>query len=87
MLPTDDRIVKVILASVPIGLDRNLYDTLNVVFNKFMDNPENQWVIDHAQSIDKQIENASHEMGVRVVIFGMFTLDDAILLKLYKTYD
>ena len=87
MQPIDDRLVKVTLASIPIGLDRNLYDTLNVVFNRFMDNPQNQWAIEHAQSIDKEIEDAPHEMGARVIISGTFTLEDAILLKLYKTYD
>lgn len=84
MLPTDDRIVKVLLESIPIGLDKSVYETTQLVLSEYIHLPENQYLIESVIDVFTELEDAPHELGMRVNIYANMMLEDAIAHKLYQ---
>lgn len=84
MLTTDDRIVKIKLESIPIGLDTSVYETTQLVLAEYMHLPENEHLVEAAVSIFTELEDAPHELGMRINIYATMMLEDAIAHKLYK---
>lgn len=84
MLLTNDRIVKVLLESIPIGLDASVYETTQLVLSEYIHLPENERLVEAAINIFTELEDAPHELGMRVNIYANMTLEDAIAYKLYK---
>jgi predicted RND superfamily exporter protein len=84
MLPTDDRVVKVLLESIPISLDKSVYETTQLVLSEYIHLPENQHLVDVATNIFTELEDAPEELGMRVNIYANMMLEDAIAYKLYK---
>jgi hypothetical protein len=84
MLPIDDRIVKVLLESIPIGIDKSIYETTQLVLNEYMHLPENQYLSDIAISIFTELEDAPHELGMRINIYANMMLEDAVAHKFYR---
>jgi hypothetical protein len=84
MLPTDDRIVKVLLESVPIGIGSSIHETTQFVLSEYMHLPENQQLKDIAIKIFVELEDAPMELGMRVNIYANMMLEDAIAHKLYQ---
>jgi hypothetical protein len=87
MLPIDDRLVDVLVDTIPIGIDKSVYETTEFVLSEFIKNPINQYISEVAQDIYTQLEDAPNEIGMRVKIYVRLTLEDAIAIKLYKWPD
>ena len=87
MLPIDDRLVDVLVDTIPIGIDKSVYETTEFVLSEFIKNPINQYISEVAQDIYTQLEDAPEELGMRVKIYVRLTLEDAIAIKLYKWPD
>lgn len=84
MLPIDDRIVKVFLESIPIGLDKSVYETTQLVLSEYIHLPENQDLMESVIDIFTELEDAPHELGMRVNVYATMMIEDAIAYKLYK---
>lgn len=87
MQPIDERIVKILAQSIPIGIDKSIYDTVQLVLNEYLQAPKNKHVVDAAINIFTELEDAPQELGMRVNIYITMTLEDAIAYKLYKWPD
>lgn len=84
MQPIDDRLVDILVDTIPIGIDKSVYETTELVLSEFMKNPINQYISEVAQDIYTQLEDAPNELGFRVKIYVRLTLEDAIAHKLYQ---
>jgi hypothetical protein len=84
MQPIDDRIVKVLLESISIGIDKSVYETTQLVLSEYIHLPTNQHLVDVAINIFTELEDAPEELGMRVNIYANMMLEDAIAHKLYQ---
>lgn len=87
MQPIDERIVKVHLESIPIGLDSSVYETTQLVLSEYLHLPKNKHLVDAAIDIFTELEDAPHELGMRINIYATMMTEDAIAYKLYKWLD
>lgn len=84
MQPTEDRLVDILVDSIPIGIDRSVYETTQIVLSDYINNPVNQYITEVAQDIYTQLEDAPENLGMRVKIYARLMLEDAIAIKIYK---
>jgi len=79
------QLTEIQVASIPIGLDKDVSDTIAHVFREWRKTEHGHMVSSLASEVYCQLENAPEEQGMRVNIVAQISLDDAIAYKLMKT--
>lgn len=79
------QLTEIVAASIPIGLDKDVSDTMAHVFREWRKTKHGRLITELASQIFCQLKDAPEEQGMRVIIVAQIPMDDAIAYKLMKT--
>lgn len=84
MLPIEERIVKIKLDSIPVGIGTSVYETAQLILSEFIHLPGNEYLEEIALDIFTELEDSPEEQGMRINIYANMLLEDAIAHKLFQ---
>ena len=79
------QITEIHVASIPIGLDKDVSDTMEQVFRDWRKTDHGRIITNLAHEIFCVLEDSTTDPGMLVNIFAHLPTDDAVAYKLMKT--
>jgi hypothetical protein len=72
-----------LVASIPIGLDKNVHSIINFAITEFEQTERGQWLFTYARDVNWELADDFYSQGMRLNVFAEFETEmDAVVYKM-----
>ena len=72
-----------LVASIPIGLDKNVHATINFAITDFEQTDQGRWLFTYARDVNWEVADDFYSQGMRLNVYAEFETDmDAVVYKM-----
>lgn len=72
-----------LVASIPIGLDKNVHSIINFAITEFEQTERGRWLFTYAQDVNWEVTDDFYSQGMRLNVYADFETEmDAVVYKM-----